>query len=227
MPNTLTISQDLQLASAIPITALLLLLFWLIIYLIFEDKDDYFGETFFNGVDPSEMSSAKGVIDNIAAQSCWRCFTLMMMHGALVPAYPISAAALWAGGLLKWTSFTQDKVGNLLDWAGTIMTTLLFLIGVYESIWDDNNGVGIWHIFNSGVLLVMTCPRLLSKQETTAGHVLMGRPCYSELEAESDTTATGNTKEQEMTETSVGNSNDGTEEGGETTTDSSQQNEIV
>lgn len=183
MPPTETVSQDIQLAAVVPAASLLLIIFWMMIYVLFEDGDAYFDETFTDGVIKEELSTWDGVLDNIAAQNTWRCIMLFFAH-LICTAFPMSAAALWAGFLSN--RMTPEQLATRLDLIGTVMALILFLIGTYETIWDDNNGVGIFHLVNALVLLMFTVPRVVQKQE--GPHILMGRACYQD----------GQTKEQEL-----------------------------
>ena len=189
MPPSETIAQDIELAAMVPLAALALMLFWMVIYVLFEEGGRYFDETFTDGVIVDELKSWRGVIDNIAAQSTWRCVMLCVAH-LICTAYPMSAAAIYAGGLFK--KMTSAKLASTLDLVGTGMAGILFLIGVYETIFDDNNGVGLFHLVNGTVLLIFTLPRVLQKGEPDTPHVLMGRPCYHQIEP---------AKEQELSET--------------------------
>lgn len=171
MPTTETISQEIQLAFAVPLASLGLILFWLAIYILFEDGEEYFDDTFTDGVNTTELTDWDGVLDNVAAQSAWRCITLFAMH-IICPAFPMSAAALWAGSFHMTSAFAIDLMG-------VVMSGVLFAIGFSETVWDDDNGVGIWHVVNATTLLIFTVPRLFQKRDN-AQHVLLGRPCYQE-----------------------------------------------
>lgn len=216
MPSTQTISHDVRLASAVPAAAFVLWLFWLFVYVWFEDdRSPLFDDTFWNGVDKSEMDSFSGVVDNIAAQASWRCFTLLAF-GLFLPAYPLSATSLWIGAFKRCTKWNDQKIGLATDISGTLATLACFLIGIYETFWDDDNGIGIWHLFNSSVLLVFTVPRLFTDFDKDAsGHEVMGRSCYQEKEQEgaavSDQITSTETpaKEQELSETPSGSEQQG------------------
>jgi hypothetical protein len=173
MPSSETITQDIELALVVPLAVCCMIPFWLILYAVLEDPDGpIFDDTFWRGVNATELDHFGGVVDNVAAQSFWRCFMLLAVH-LLCPAFPMSAAALLAGSG-RFSASRMDEIG-------TIMAGILFLVGIYETIWDDDNGVGIWFLVNSTVLLIFTVPRVLQPVEDSK-HIMMGRACYQEKE---------------------------------------------
>ena len=133
---------------------------------------------------------------------------LFAIH-VLCPAFPTSAAALWAGTLFRTTKLSSNKLAYWMDFVGAIMAGALFIVGVYETIVDDDNGVGIFHLVNSTVLLILTLPRLSQGlQDNESQHILMGRPCYQEKQADTTaamrvTEAIATNKEQELSKSKL------------------------
>jgi len=176
MHPTTNISQDIKVSLMIPLGHILLILFFLGWYIVFDDAS--FDETIHSGVDFEEMkSSFAGLLANVAAQSMWIGIYLVALHIA-VPVFPLSGASFFAACLSGY-GLGLVKSAMVMDIFGALITFTLFLIGGQETFYDDQNGIGVFILFNALTLIVII---LNSSLERIEDHPLVTRPCYDERE---------------------------------------------
>jgi hypothetical protein len=177
MLPTTNVPQDVKVSMMIPLGHVLLLFFWLAWYIVLDGGQ--FDETLTSGVDFDELSSSLwGLLSNVAAQAMWLCVTLAALH-MVVPVFPLSGASFLAACLSGY-GLGLVKSAVILDIVGAVLSLVMLTVGLQQTFLDDQNGLGVFILFNSLLLVLLGLQR--SMCEPVEQHLLVTRECYNEKE---------------------------------------------
>lgn len=175
MHDTKSVPQDVRVSMMAPLGYSLLALFWLAWYSILDAAD--FDDTLTNGVVIEELSNFWKFLANVCAQALWVCAYLVALHIA-VPVFPLSGASFFAACLSEF-GLGVRKTAMIMDISGAVLSLVLLVVGIQQTFWDDQNGIGVFVLFNSLVLVLVGVKKSL---EGLDQHALVTRSCYSEKE---------------------------------------------
>jgi hypothetical protein len=174
MHQTTNVPQDVKVSLMIPLGHILLLFFWLALYVVFDGTID---ETITAGVDFDELKSFWGLMSNIAAQAVWIGLYLVATH-ICIPVFPLSGASFFAA-CLSGFGLGIRKSAMIMDIVGALLAFILLIVGVQQTFFDDHNGIGVFVLFNSLMLVLLGLQRSF---EPLDQHQLVTRSCYNEKE---------------------------------------------
>ena len=220
--HTKNISDDVHLALTGPAIHVAQCIFWFLLYLIF--SGGRIEEAITQGAIYEQLHTFGGLLKNVFAQAFWLNVVLFCTH-LFLPAYPSDASSLLAGALSFIGNPTSKTLAFLTDCAGAVVSALIVLVGIYQTLFDDNNGIGIFLFMNYFMLLASCLRRVFDvyvNSEGVTDHPLVGRPCYQEIEATDDHDQANTSDSLELTET---NENGNMEVRG--TTDKEEDNFVV
>ena len=227
MHRTKSISDDVHLALSGSAIHVVQSFGWFLLYLLFSGGQ--IDDALMEGAVYDHLTSFGGLLKNVVAQAFWINVILFATH-LFLPAYPSDASCLLAGALSLIGKPTSKALAFVTDSAGSIVAGVIVLVGLYQALFDDQNGIGIFLFMNYLLLLLSSFQwvyAIFINSEGVDDHPVVGRPCYTEIEDDGqprqDQTVIGNgtnstykmngedhgeLHDLELTETS-GNGNDG------------------
>ena len=177
MHPTTDVLQDVKVSMMIPVGHVLLVFFWLVWYAVLDGGE--FDETLTAGVDLEELrSSFWGLLSNVAAQAMWLCVYLAALH-IVVPVFPLSGASFLAACLSGY-GLGVMKSAMIMDIVGAVLSLVMVSVGLQQTLFDDENGLGVFILFNSLFLVLLGLQR--NMYESVEQHLLVTRECYNEKE---------------------------------------------
>lgn len=167
LPKTDNLAEEFKLGLLSSITHGILAILFTIKYAIFDRFA--FDKTLSEGVDEDELeASFRGLIANVCAQAVWINVMLVGIH-LLLPAYPSSAALLFASSE-KCSKYSRIWIDAYAALAAAVLT----LVGIAQTIWDDDTGIGLFML----CIFPTQCIRSILRALGGESHPLWSRPCY-------------------------------------------------
>lgn len=171
------ISQEIKVSMIIPLAYSMLAFFWLAWYAVFDGAD--FDETLTtNGVDGfNELDSMWGIFANVDAYAIYASVFLIAFH--VVSVFPLSTATFFAAFLAGQGSGLQRTM-IIMDVVGLLFSFLLLAVGIHQTLFNNQNGIGVLVFFDALVTMTLSFKRLCV--DPLENHDLASRPCYIEKE---------------------------------------------
>lgn len=175
MHETTTVGQDVRVSLMLPWAYSVLCLFWIGWYALLDEGA--FDKTLVDGVDFEELDNVWGLLANVAAQAFYVNVTLVSLH-LLVPVFPLGGASFCAA-CFAGLGIGLRRTAICVDLFGSLISIVLLVVGVQQAFFHDQNGLGVFVLFNAVMLLGLCVKR---SREPLEEHDLVTRSCYNEKE---------------------------------------------